>query len=94
MRVGIDLQAVVVVVVVVLDDLGVAGGVLMTSSPNQPCQHTHQVTLEKIMERVPDAYQRAIFSMHLSSRFFYENGATADPLKFYQFMKRYDAKAR
>ncbi len=27
--------------------------------------------------------------MHLSSRFFYENGATADPLKFYQFMKRY-----
>jgi glutamate dehydrogenase len=47
------------------------------------------VGIEQIMDRVPVAYQRAIFSMHLSSRFFYENGASADPLKFYRFMKQY-----
>ncbi len=47
------------------------------------------VGLDQILERVPVAYQRAIFSMHLSSRFYYQHGATADPLKFYQFMKKY-----
>lgn len=57
-----------------------------------PASLQELVGLDKIMERVPIAYQRAIFSMHLSSKFFYENGASADPLKFYSFMKHYDNK--
>jgi len=57
-----------------------------------PASLQELVGLDKIMERVPIAYQRAIFSMHLSSKFFYENGASADPLKFYSFMKHYDHK--
>lgn len=55
-----------------------------------PASLQELVGIDNILERVPVAYQRAIFSMHLSSRFFYENGATADPLKFYRFMKRFD----
>ena len=39
---------------------------------------------------MPPAYQQAIFAMHLASKFYYENGAEANSLKFYQYMKVYE----
>ncbi|KAF1925804.1 NAD-specific glutamate dehydrogenase [Didymella exigua CBS 183.55] len=52
-----------------------------------------QIGLEKIIERVPDNYLRAIFGSYLASRFVYEFGASASQFAFFDFMSKRVAKA-
>jgi len=40
-----------------------------------------------VCERIPDNYQRAIFSMALAADFVYTHGAEADSFAFYEYMK-------
>ncbi|KAF3007518.1 NAD-dependent glutamate dehydrogenase [Curvularia kusanoi] len=52
-----------------------------------------QIGLEKIIERVPDNYLRAIFGSYLASRFVYEFGSSASQFAFFDFMSKRVAKA-
>ncbi|KAF9701851.1 hypothetical protein EKO04_001123 [Ascochyta lentis] len=52
-----------------------------------------QIGLDKIIERVPDNYLRAIFGSYLASRFVYEFGASASQFAFFDFMSKRVAKA-
>ncbi|KAJ4404996.1 NAD-dependent glutamate dehydrogenase [Didymella pomorum] len=52
-----------------------------------------QIGLEKIIERVPDNYLRAIFGSYLASRFVYEFGASASQFAFFDFMSKRVTKA-
>jgi glutamate dehydrogenase len=45
-----------------------------------------QIGLEKILERVPENYLRAIFGSFLASRFIYTMGISASPVSFFAFM--------
>jgi glutamate dehydrogenase len=45
-----------------------------------------EVGLDAIMSRVPDNYQRAIFSMVVASQFIYTYGDVDSPYYFYKFM--------
>ncbi|KAF2724361.1 NAD-dependent glutamate dehydrogenase [Polychaeton citri CBS 116435] len=45
-----------------------------------------EIGLQKIMERVPENYLRAIFGSYLASRFIYEMGISASPVSFFAFM--------
>ncbi|KAK7184585.1 glutamate dehydrogenase (NADP(+)) gdh1 [Paraphaeosphaeria sporulosa] len=47
-----------------------------------------QIGLEKIMERVPDNYIRAIFGSYLASRFVYTYGINASQFAFFDFMNK------
>jgi len=46
--------------------------------------------LDTVLERVPEAYLKAIFSMHLASKYVYKHGSAPNPYKFYEFMACYD----
>lgn len=48
----------------------------------------HKIGLEKILERVPDNYLRAIFGSYLSSRFVYEMGPQPSQFAFFEFMRK------
>ncbi|KAK5168720.1 NAD-dependent glutamate dehydrogenase [Saxophila tyrrhenica] len=58
--------------------------VLRDALPNLLLQ---KVGLERILERVPDGYLRAIFGSYLSSRFIYTMGISASPVSFFAFMQ-------
>jgi len=45
-----------------------------------------EIGLDSIMERVPDNYQRAIFSMGIATEFIYKYGDVDSPYYFYKFM--------
>ena len=45
--------------------------------------------MEAILDRVPENYLRAIFSMSVGSHFIYEKGVDTSPYAFYDFMKEY-----
>jgi len=47
------------------------------------------VGFETILERVPNAYLRAIFASRLASRYVYEHGLDADEIHFYNFVQQY-----
>ncbi|KAJ4375841.1 NAD-dependent glutamate dehydrogenase [Neocucurbitaria cava] len=51
-----------------------------------------QIGLEKIIERVPDNYLRAIFGSYLASRFVYQYGVSASQFAFFDFMSKRMAK--
>ncbi|KAK8066570.1 NAD-specific glutamate dehydrogenase [Apiospora hydei] len=51
-----------------------------------------QIGLDTIIERVPNAYLRAIFGSYLASRFVYEFGASPSQFAFYDFMAKRMAK--
>ncbi|KAK7911292.1 NAD-specific glutamate dehydrogenase [Apiospora marii] len=51
-----------------------------------------QIGLDTIIERVPNAYLRAIFGSYLASRFIYEFGASPSQFAFYDFMAKRMAK--
>jgi len=51
-----------------------------------------KVGLDKILERVPENYLRAIFGSYLSSRFIYEKGINASQFAFFSFMTARMAK--
>ncbi|KAF1963378.1 NAD-dependent glutamate dehydrogenase [Byssothecium circinans] len=51
-----------------------------------------QIGLDKIMERVPDNYLRAIFGSYLASRFVYTYGVNASQFAFFDFMSKRTAK--
>jgi len=42
--------------------------------------------LENVLERVPEAYLRAIFATHIASRYVYGNGTASNEFSFYNFM--------
>lgn len=48
----------------------------------------NKIGLEKILERVPDNYLRAIFGSYLSSRFVYEMGPQPSQFAFFEFMRK------
>ncbi|KAI0440858.1 NAD-specific glutamate dehydrogenase [Xylaria telfairii] len=52
----------------------------------------NKLGLDAIIERVPDAYLRAIFGSYLASRFVYEFGSQPSQFAFYDFMSRRMAK--
>lgn len=47
-----------------------------------------KIGLQKILERVPDKYLRAIFGSYLSSRFVYEMGPQPGQFAFFEFMRK------
>lgn len=47
-----------------------------------------KIGLDKILERVPDKYLRAIFGSYLSSRFVYEMGPQPSQFAFFEFMRK------
>ncbi|KAF2640218.1 NAD-dependent glutamate dehydrogenase [Massarina eburnea CBS 473.64] len=51
-----------------------------------------QIGFDKIMERVPDNYLRAIFGSYLASRFVYTYGINASQFAFFDFMSKRTAK--
>ncbi|KAJ3562196.1 hypothetical protein NPX13_g8654 [Xylaria arbuscula] len=51
-----------------------------------------KIGLDAIIERVPDAYLRAIFGSYLASRFVYEFGSQPSQFAFYDFMSKRMAK--
>ncbi|CAI6335193.1 unnamed protein product [Periconia digitata] len=51
-----------------------------------------QIGLDKLMERVPDNYLRAIFGSYLASRFVYTYGINASQFAFFDFMSKRTAK--
>ncbi|KAF2206394.1 hypothetical protein CERZMDRAFT_72177 [Cercospora zeae-maydis SCOH1-5] len=63
--------------------------VLSDALPNLLLQ---KVGLDKIIERVPDSYLRAIFGSYLASRFIYTMGISASPVSFFAFMNDRMAK--
>ncbi|KAJ1959322.1 NAD-dependent glutamate dehydrogenase, partial [Dimargaris xerosporica] len=50
------------------------------------------LTLEGILERVPEAYTRAIFGAYLASRFVYKYGTEPSHFAFFEFMTPYFQK--
>ncbi|KAK3652098.1 NAD-dependent glutamate dehydrogenase [Elasticomyces elasticus] len=57
-----------------------------------PALLLHDIGLDKIMERVPENYLRAIFGSYLASRFIYTMGISASPVSFFAFMNKRMAK--
>ncbi|ORY00597.1 Glutamate/Leucine/Phenylalanine/Valine dehydrogenase-domain-containing protein [Clohesyomyces aquaticus] len=53
-----------------------------------------QIGLDKIMERVPENYLRAIFGSYLASRFVYGYGISASQFAFFDFMNKRMAKLK
>ncbi|KAH7392382.1 Glutamate/Leucine/Phenylalanine/Valine dehydrogenase-domain-containing protein [Phaeosphaeria sp. MPI-PUGE-AT-0046c] len=51
-----------------------------------------QIGMDKIMERVPENYLRAIFGSYLASRFVYQYGVSASQFAFFDFMSKRMAK--
>jgi len=47
-----------------------------------------KVGLDKILERVPENYLKAIFGSYMASRFVYEYGATPSQFAFFDFMRK------
>ncbi|WBW72588.1 NAD-dependent glutamate dehydrogenase Gdh2 [Schizosaccharomyces osmophilus] len=45
-----------------------------------------KIGIDQVIERVPDAYLRAIFSKYLASRFVYRYATTGDPFAFFDFI--------
>ncbi|SPO02886.1 probable NAD-specific glutamate dehydrogenase [Cephalotrichum gorgonifer] len=60
-------------------------GVLVDALPNLLLK---EIGLEKIVERVPDSYLRAIFGSYLASRFVYQYGSSPSQFAFYDFMSK------
>ncbi|KAF2487053.1 Glutamate/Leucine/Phenylalanine/Valine dehydrogenase-domain-containing protein [Neohortaea acidophila] len=52
------------------------------------------IGLDKILERVPENYLRAIFGSFLASRFIYSMGISASPVSFFAFMNHRMASVR
>jgi len=52
-----------------------------------------KIGLDKILQRVPDNYLKAIFGSYLASRFVYEYGATPSQFAFFDFMSKRLASA-
>lgn len=48
-----------------------------------------ELTLEKVMERLPKPYTDSILSSHLAARYVYTHGLAANEFAFYQFMAKY-----
>ncbi|OAK94004.1 NAD-dependent glutamate dehydrogenase [Phaeosphaeriaceae sp. SRC1lsM3a] len=51
-----------------------------------------QIGMDKIMQRVPENYLRAIFGSYLASRFVYQYGVSASQFAFFDFMSKRMAK--
>jgi len=47
------------------------------------------VGVDKVMERVPETYTRAIFGSYLASRFVYECGLSSPEFAFFTFIQKY-----
>ncbi|KAK5115517.1 glutamate dehydrogenase (NADP(+)) gdh1 [Meristemomyces frigidus] len=71
------------------DNLALRKSVLADALPALLLQ---EIGLEKIQERVPESYLRAIFGSYLASRFIYTMGISASPVSFFAFMNRRMAK--
>lgn len=45
---------------------------------------------QTIVDRVPEAYRKAMFAKYLSAKYYYDNGADSNLYLFYEFMKNYN----
>ncbi|EMC96096.1 hypothetical protein BAUCODRAFT_71533 [Baudoinia panamericana UAMH 10762] len=73
------------------DDIELRKSVLMDALPNSLLT---EIGLDKMLERIPDNYLRAIFGSFLASRFIYTMGISASPVSFFAFMNARMAKVR
>ncbi|GAB7360944.1 hypothetical protein MBLNU230_g0928t1 [Neophaeotheca triangularis] len=73
------------------DNVELRNSVLGDALPKMLLQ---EIGLEKILQRVPDNYLRAIFGSFLASRFIYSMGISASPVSFYAFMNQRMAAAQ
>jgi len=48
------------------------------------------VGYDKIIERVPKSYLKAMFAKYLAAKYYYEVGDHSNLYLFYEFMKRYN----
>ena len=62
------------------DDAAIRRGVLVRALP---ALLQREIGLEKMVERVPDSYLRAIFGSYLASRFVYQYGSSPSQFAFY-----------
>jgi glutamate dehydrogenase len=66
------------------DDLGNRKAVLNKAIPETLVK---QVGLDKLMQRLPGPYQRALFSNWVASHFIYKFGVKASSVDFYHFLR-------
>lgn len=65
------------------DDIVFRNAVLIDSLPSLLL---NSIGIEKILERVPESYLKALFATHLSSNFVYSRGIDSNPAKFLEFI--------
>ncbi len=53
-----------------------------------PSTLVKQCGLETLLKRLPEMYQRALFSSWVAAHYIYEFGTTATPVDFYHFIRR------
>jgi len=51
------------------------------------------LTIDTIIQRIPEAYAKAIFGAYLASHFVYKNGLSASEFAFFEFMTAVTAAA-
>ncbi|KAG0011843.1 NAD-dependent glutamate dehydrogenase [Entomortierella chlamydospora] len=73
------------------DNVALRKVVLEEAFPNMLLK---QVGLDKLMERVPENYVRAIFGSYLASRFVYKYGTEPNQFAFFEFMTPYFSKVQ
>lgn len=54
-----------------------------------PAVLIREVGFDRILDRVPDAYLKAVFASHLASRYVYTRGLDANEITFYEFLKEF-----
>ncbi|CAB58131.1 putative NAD-specific glutamate dehydrogenase [Schizosaccharomyces pombe] len=64
-------------------DVGFRNAVLRASIPKTL---QAKIGLEKMLERIPESYLRAIFSTYLASRFVYQHVVSSDPFAFFDYI--------
>jgi glutamate dehydrogenase len=72
------------------DDMKARQGVLRQAIPETLAQ---KLTLEKLMERLPEPYQRALFASWVASHFIYKCGVKGSNVDFYRFASHLATKA-
>ena len=45
--------------------------------------------IDRIIERLPEAYLRALFASRLAARYVYEHGLAANEIDFFNFLQQY-----
>jgi len=69
------------------DDIALRRSILNDVIPNSLIK---LVGLDKLLERIPLNYQKAMFCKHIGAKYYYSCGKNSNIYEFYKFMKKYN----